>query len=515
MGNEFIDILLEVNKAVKTLHFYPEGHPNLATVISGGHGVITGVIAEKGEFNLKVEKKNILINDQPQPMTNPAVANIAKLFVLRKIKALQFLKSITQSDYSVFLSVLKLEPEDLFAKGGVESVFARGNVRGILLNEMTFEQLVDMQEKQDQTVEEELEEIEVSAEDAVKPDDAESSSSEEEIDPDSLAGLIKRIDAETDHMRYTDLSVRIKEKTDVLLKEKNYAEVFTALKQFFKHTLAQYAADTTIRETAATNVKALLTTEMVGYLVERLSEPADPNKSLIQHIFRHPGEEAINFLFEHLINTHSATIRRTIFNVLVRQGESVRAEVEKRLDDERWFVTRQMVSLLASLGAESSIERILKIYGHKDIRVKKEVLKTLSRVPLAGSAELLRTALKETDPGLKGQAIISLGMIRDEGSVEQLGDLANKGAEDAEMRKEAIKALGIIKTKTAIPQLAKLLAKKSWFGKETSEEFKILAVTSLAKIGGDEAMEIIMAAYKDSSGRLYNTCKRIIEGGKE
>ncbi len=67
---------------------------------------------------------------------------------------------------------------------------------------------------------------------------------------------------------------------------------------------------------------------------------------------------------------------------------------------------------------------------------------------------------------------------------------------------------------TSYACLAKILQKKGWFAKGTSEELRVLTVTILGKIGGDDALNAIKTAYKDSKGNLHSTCKRILESFK-
>jgi HEAT repeat protein len=226
----------------------------------------------------------------------------------------------------------------------------------------------------------------------------------------------------------------------------------------------------------------------------------------------------VELLLDALVDSPEAHARRNIFNSLVSLGERIRPEVERRLDDERWFAARQMVSLLGALGGTQSLEALETAYARPEISVKKEVLKSLARIPSKKSSNILMEALKDSNRSIQGQAIISLGMLRDPEAVDVLGEIAVKRdtfSDYFEQRKEAVKALGIIGDQRGVPFLTRLLFKRVWFGKRDHEELCSLAVIALGKIGGYEALEAIERAYNESAGALYSTCKRVIEGIKE
>jgi HEAT repeat protein len=192
--------------------------------------------------------------------------------------------------------------------------------------------------------------------------------------------------------------------------------------------------------------------------------------------------------------------------------------VERRLGDERWFAARQMVSLLGVLGGTQSLDALETAYARAEISVKKEVLKSLARIPSERSSKILMEALKDSNRSIQGQSIISLGMLKDPDAVDVLGEIAVKRdtfSDYFELRKEAVKALGIIGDEMAVPFLTRLLFKRVWFGKKHHEEICSLAVIALGKIGGHEALEAIARAYNESAGALYSTCKRVLEGIKE
>ena len=55
-----------------------------------------------------------------------------------------------------------------------------------------------------------------------------------------------------------------------------------------------------------------------------------------------------------------------------------------------------MVSLLGELGGKASLDTLEEIYDHPDARVKKEIMKSLARIPSQKSLDILLKGTQRT-----------------------------------------------------------------------------------------------------------------------
>ncbi len=506
MDNDYTDILIELNKAVKALKFYPEGHPKRATIINDLYTALKGRADETGDIELKANNKGIFSDGKPISASSPAVQMLTRLLFVRKVQALTITSAIRPEDALTLLLTLNLEPEDIYSKGGVEKILARNGVEGILMNEITYEELQELKKE----VEEEEDEEEGEAE--------EEQEEQEQAPQEPLSELLSRIDTERDMLRYNDLAIRIKERTDLLISQKNFDEAFPVLALFLKHTDPAHVEQQGLRETAHETVLRYLTKDILNHLVSTLGGKDESNAAVAAALIKMAGEEAIEPLLDTLVKTEDANIRRAVFDAIVKIGEPVRESVETRIHKGEWFEVRQMAALLGALGGGQSIATLEKIYYESpDPHVKKEMLKSLAVIPSEVSIQILISALDEEDEGIVGQAIISLGILSVDSVIETLGAMISKKGrfyENFEMKKVVIKGLGFMKDELTIPYLTTILFKKTWFGKDLNDELRKEAVTSLGKIGTDEAFEAIEKVYEESTGALYTTCKRTLEGRK-
>lgn len=519
---DYATILIELNKAVKMHNFYPEGHPQLDAALDRAYLLFKKRVDEAGDIRWKIDQKGFYEDKVLIAPTQKDLAVLAKKLFFRRIKELVITPRMLLNDIKILLAVIKAEPEDLQEDGGVEMVLAANDVQGVLVNSLNYDDLrkirKEIEDKKDQ--EKNAEAIRKKEEE----DAGEARKSEEEKLPPPIEAaapdqpiteLVKRIKTEKDFLKYQDLAVRIKEKADVLLLEKDFQAVFPAALVFYEHCLTGSGHSDDIKKTASEKLEGLLTHDMLAYLVERVGSKEENFRAAVQQMLVGAGQEAAELLLTAIIEAPEALTRRNLFNALVAFGPSIRKMVEARLNSSQWYVVRQMVSLLGELGDPKALDAIEQTYDHPDMRVKRDVLKSLMKISSPRSTQILLKALEEDDQTLVTQAIISLGVLKDSTVIDTLGSIALKReafADLMEPKKEAIKALGLIGDPRAVPYLTQILFKKVWFGKKTNEDARALAAHSLGLIGGVEAIEAIEKTLEASEGELYAACKRILEG---
>lgn len=518
----YSNILIELLKAVKMHNFYPNGHPNLDSALEKCYSPIKKLTTEEGEIKWRIDQKGFFVGKTQIAVGNADVTALAKKIFFRRINEITFTSRITIEDMKVLLSVLKLEPDEIAKKDGAEGIFAINGVQGILLNAMTFEDLSKLKDELDEKrnkkeqAQKDAEKQELEQGKTAKEEEPPPPPDEKKPDDEDLSTLIERIREEHDTIKYKDLCVRIKERCSRLIAEKKYDDVSFALLVLVIHTTEAWHRPQEIKDMAADCLQACLTDDMLHYLIDRVAKKVEPMRPDIQRILLLGGERAVEFLLDAVISAQEAIARRHYYNIIILNGPSIRPNVEKRLQGAEWFVIRQMVSILGDLGDTAAIDALESAYTHTDGRVKKEVLKSLVKLPSERSTAALIKALDETDESLVCHAIISLGMLKDTSSIDLLARIAMKRdafSEPKESVKEAIKALGNIGHPKAVPCLRDILLRNVWLGKRSNEELQILAVNSLALIGSPEAYDALeMALKKSLNGELYNICKRLLDG---
>ncbi|MBI3756234.1 MAG: HEAT repeat domain-containing protein [Deltaproteobacteria bacterium] len=520
-------ILIEFAKTVKAAHFYPEGHPNLEAVIEKTFNLLRDVIKEKGNIKWTIERAGFMEGRLAIGRSHKPLEALAKDLFYKRVREIAFTQEATLKEWKDLLSILKLDTDSLKKAGGIEKLLAIKEIKGIQLNEMNFEDILKKvmeieeakkKEEMEAGQEEEAAEIEQEEKEAEVIHSMEEQLEAVEESEETLEILLDKLNKEENTMLYQTIAYKIMDKIKPLQEEKNWEGLFPVLVAFTAHSSPESRRLPEQKNIASDRLKELLNSDtIINYLITRLCSRREERRLEVQQMLILLGEEAMKQLLTALVDRDEAYSRRQIFNALILFGEMVRLEAEKRLDDERWFVVRQMVSLLGEIGSPQSLEAIKTAFSHKDIRVKKEVLKAVAKIPGNESVTFLLQRLGEDNAAIKLQAIISLGMLKEQAAVEPLGNLARKRDffnENIEIRKEAVRSIGLIGGSNAIAVLKNLLNKRVLWGKKPNDEVRSVAAISLGKIGGQDAMEALEQAAQTSKGIVHIACKKAMEGTK-
>ncbi|MEK6531203.1 MAG: HEAT repeat domain-containing protein [Deltaproteobacteria bacterium] len=521
----YSNILIELSKAVKMHNFYPQGHPNLDSALAKCYALIKGSLAG-GDVKYIINQKGFFTRDAKEVLApgNPEVVGLAKKLFFRHINELTFTSGLRLSDIKIFLQIFRADPDELKTNGGAEIFIARHEISGVLVNELKYEDILKLKKElaerrdleKDLLARQEQTQAEAGGgQPQPKPKEAEQKKEKEPVEELPLNALLQRIANETDAIRYQDLTVRIKERCDLLAAEKDNDGIFKALTIFHEHAEASSRLGSEIKSVADTALKYLLNANVVQYLAVRAGDKDEHKRELVQRLLLYAGQAAIEPLLNAICVSSDAAQRRIYYNTIIMFGPSIRPFVERRLDNNAWYVVRQMVSLLGELGDASSLDAMEAAYGNNtDTRIKKEVIKGLVKIKDPRSVKVLLKTLDEEDDSLVTQAVISLGIVKDPSAIEHLCRIALRWesfSESKESIKEAVKALGAIRDKKAVPCLSQIIQRRVWFGKKANDDLRVLAAYSLAMIGGDEAYDAIDRACRNSGGELYVACKRILE----
>ncbi len=518
-----VTILNELNRAVKMHNFYPSGHPHFETALGNCVKTIKSYLSTSDDIKFTISPKGFEFHSQRIGADSRDIAELAKKFFMRKIKEISITTMVNTGDIKELIEALRMEPSELSAGGGIERFFAEKGVEGLLLNEMRYEDLKKLRSE----IQEEAKEAEVLSTDPGQEDmDIDESEGDKIIQPEggtdvndeTLQDMIEKIRTESDFLKFNDLSVRIRERCVALVAIKAFEDAIPALFIFLELSNSEPPRPKDFMSMADSQLKALLRSEpLLRYLAERVGRKEEISRESIQGCLLRAGDSVINILLEDAVQAPEAIVRRNISDTLLLFKERLLPHIEESIKNGTWYEVRQIAALLGEMGDEANIHLLKKIYTHDNLKVKKEALKSLARIPSEEAALFLSGALSEEDASLVTQAIVSLGFLGDSSALEDISEIAVKWepfANSHTMQKEAIKALGNIGSNASVKTLTRILMRKSWFGKQDNEELRELAARSLGKIGDEEAYLSLKNAMKNNEGALYATCKRVLEKNK-
>jgi hypothetical protein len=166
-------------------------------------------------------------------------------------------------------------------------------------------------------------------------------------------------------------------------------------------------------------------------------------------------------MFDALAEETDPSIRKFLLSVLIGFRSDILPEAARRLNDQRWYVVRNMIYLVRECNGVKYVAQIKPFAKHPDKRISLEAVKTLLHFNVPGTFPYIRLYLLSTD---------------------------------LELRDQVVRLSGMYKVKEAVPYLVTILQKKDLFGTEWF--YKSAAVKALGEIGDPRAVDILTRLYQ-------------------
>ena len=537
--------LLDIYKVYKSSFLYASDHPSLLNMLVKPFKEILPVLDEAGEVAIRYKRgEGFFWADLPVARKYAVMKELGEELFKRRIQTIFFLKGLKIMEIRSFIEVLNADFKKVQDSGGCEKFLTGKGVSHIWFNEVDYSKILERQKEEQK----EASQIEVSEDkegtghgegiyDFMEgeesgaapvpqpspakplPPGAESQPSshepsqpqasaqrEEEAPPQNIDELVK--------VWREAKSLPDFEKTGNLLMGRAFSAVMekdieTALKVANAFLgVAGEERDEGFKMFVSAGLDRMVSEKGPLDMLLDAACGKTPAASTAVEALKRFGGRAAGKVADRLALEEDAYARHIIDNILVGIGRDAISQLLERLNDNRWYMVRNMVRILGEIGIDSGVEEALTpTLLHSDARVRKEVVRAVSMIRGAKAPTLLRRALIDRDEGVAGLAVVSLGLLRDEGSIQALIDQFDK-MEGNEVKKEIIRALGRIGSRRSVSFLTKtLLEKKGWLSGKKDDELKIACAGALAEIGTPEAARALESGAGSSKGAASKACE--------
>src|SRR5262249_28018230 len=171
------------------------------------------------------------------------------------------------------------------------------------------------------------------------------------------------------------------------------------------------------------------------------------------------GGPGIGFVLYLLAEEEEFRVRSRLIGLLDGfQEQDMLAELEKNLTDERWYVVRNVVTILGKFNTRSAFPLLKKAAQNPDVRVAKEILKNLYKSCTPADGPMVLELMSNADKAVRIQAIQLTPVVRLESAVPVLSEvLRGRSTSDTDIRAAAFQALGKLNKEAAVPAALVLL----------------------------------------------------------
>ncbi len=226
-----------------------------------------------------------------------------------------------------------------------------------------------------------------------------------------------------------------------------------------------------VREAAERCLAGLREPQTLSGIVDVLGEVKSSEIGLVHNLIELLGPTAIHQLLCVLGEESELSRRRHIFDLLISLGPAVVPASIGLLEDQRWYMIRNILSLLRQVGEGLTLEVLQKALAHEDSRVRIEAVKCMPELGTDMTPALVEQVLADEDPKVSEMAIGVFGSARISAAVQPLVDLLNKPDRMGRQRKlrlRALQALGEFGDAKILTQIAPFF--RSWFAPVSVEE---------------------------------------------
>jgi hypothetical protein len=501
----------ELAKGMKSASFYPAGHPSLNQTVMKIIQLFEEIPLPEGGLEITVTRNALLCNETPLSAGIKALADLNRELYLRRASRIIFLPGLPPEEIVAFLKIVTRDAEEIQDAGGLESILLRERVSRIWANRVDYARLTELLKK-----EEELEELvpEEILEGPLRPDDEAPAEEEAATEPDTIDSLLARIEKETDPSAYRS---QIAEFSRLLLTEpadRKIEHSGRAIGIFIRHIDHPPGGSAEIAGLARLGIRELASDDLIAHYLASLRKRGGANREEVESVLVALEERAVGPLLQMLAEEGDLLVRKAVVEIITRIGRPAVPAIIENLGDHRWYMVRNMITVLGSLGMPDLAPHVAATLSHPDLRVKKEAIKALSRIPHPSALSALCDLCFFPEETVALTATSALSLKREADAVVTLfRRIAAKRVfyPNYRLAHEAIDSLRAIGTDDALSALEEVLALDAVWPTKKFRALKTHAIRCISRLKGDRSRAILDRTLRSPDKHLRFEAQRILD----
>jgi len=522
------DILQQIVKSKKTLRMYPQNNPVYLKTLEEAFSKFSNFLDYRESFTLKIKQNSINYDTEQIYYSTEKEDNMALFFFKDGLRELTFKQGLSAGELEEFLRITALD----FDREAVDEDIVT------LLWEKDFQYihyvvdeafLVDAEEEEYETVvEKKLKEQVTDVNDLMK---AYADGFQEEefkgiaivpLTDKDLQLLVKELERDSsdkieklgtilfeiiyqveDSSDMEDVFVFLRDSIQYCMKHGDILMVLTIMKR-----AQEVIGDPQLTENEKKYMRMLSLylgdEEIISLLAEFLDSGIEIDEGVFENLIEYFEKNAIAPFVKYLGELKTIRARKNIIDVLISLGRKDIQTLAKGLDDQRWYVVRNIIYILRKIADRRAIEYLLKTVRHGDIRVRKEGIKALGELGSREVVQVLRECLDDADMQVRTASAKAFGNIGSEFAKRVLLDkISDKKFKDKdfEEKREFYETLSRWKDSEVFNFLTKVTKTKSFFNRSKNYESRACAIYTLGLIGNEDAIPLL-DKLKDSKNKL-------------
>lgn len=212
-------------------------------------------------------------------------------------------------------------------------------------------------------------------------------------------------------------------------------------------------------------------------------------------VLQRAGADGTHVLLDLLAGAGTMKERFAYFRALTQMPEGHYAVI-RMLDDDRWYVVRNVAALCGELGLSDAITKLGVLLEDPDERVRRSAALSLAKIGTPATTEYLRKALRDRSAEVRRQ--VPSGLVgRKSTAMAMPLVVALEEESHTDVQQEILRALGRIGTQDAVQALKKMAQPGGRLFKRRPAGVRIAAVEGLLTAGTPAALAALEALADD------------------
>jgi len=551
------DVLQALSKAIKALKLYPDNSPVRQKFISDLTGKFTKFLQENGDLTLTVKPYDLLYQGEIVYSQQVKEDSIAFKFFGDGIHELAFSENLDEQEILDFIDVIQgnrdrdEEDDDLVTlmwekefkniryiviedggetDGGQETKHPSENsagstrstdaLRSAHKSESGQGQMHSGFQHQSAGVEHEIEQIYgkplgeifvLTPEEIEKLKEEMEREAKSDLILDMLDILFHILEIEEDTDSYVEIMTYIEKAIKAMVVSGDYTHAAAFLKRIKTISENEKEVSPKHSETAIGVIDALGDEAFLQELTHSLNASKADNIDEIYATLTMLNKKSILPLTNMLSGLEQMKSRRVVCDALAVLAKDDLETVLTKLQDENWYIVRNIVYVLGRIGDARVISHIKRIKDHIEPKVRKEIIHTLSEIKSDEAKDMLVSYLNDSDKTVRVSALKRISSLEHRKAVPDIFQIISSEGFDSKEnyeKKELLDALAILGSEGQLPFLKELLMKKSWlFGRAKADELRLLSVHALRKMNIPGVIDIIKEGASSSDKVIRRICE--------
>ncbi len=531
------DIVQSILKAKKILRMYPRNNPVYSNTLEDCYDKFREFFFSGDEFTLKIRQNEILFDVETVYSSQEKDDNLALFFFKDGLREISFSKGLSLDELEDFLKIVSLDFNREAFDDDIVTLFWEKdfqNIRyvvdeAVLVDEEDYEARAIAEVKEKEAGEDNLLKA---YEDAFKEEEVVKDLSIVPLSDKDLQLLLKEL--EKDSLDKTEKLSDILFEMFYLVENRTDLEdlvgFFTSAIEFsigrgdiylvtnVLSRLKAFTDETSMEDAMKKQMRRIILFAGSDSVITLLGEVLDSGQEVDEKMF----EDFVKFLDRNAIvpfmkilgDLQTIHARKLVIDALIFVGSKDIVTLARGLADERWYVVRNIIYILRKIGDKRAVDNLLKTVRHGDLRVRKEVIRTLGELGGAGVLQALRECLDDSELDVRSAALRALATMGSEAAkriiMNRVSDKTFRD-KDFEEKKEHYEALSRWKDNEVFNFLVGTLKNKTFFGRIKTDEARACAAYCLGLLGNREALPVLNKYSNDSSKLLKEFCYTAIK----